>query len=162
MVNLRLLAVADRRFILGQRGAGIRLDFDIKDGGVDSTSFTERTDDHGGLEGLGRQEKLNGEILLGLYCAELLIPSSQRSDVAFRGVTHNLNHRLAGILNCQRKRGLKASFLFFDGHKGLVRSLRLAIFLRSQDDLDSIGASKSNGFRKRGLLTEPAQTGVSN
>lgn len=162
-MNLGFLAVAKGRFVLGHWGVGIRLEFDVENRGVNSASFAEGADDDGCLERLGRQKELDGEILLGLYCAEPLVSKlSAIPSLPCHEATHNRYHRLAGVLDRQGEGSLKASLLLLDGHKGLVWPLCLAIFLRSQDDLDGIGASKSNGFRKRGLLAESAQTDVSN
>lgn len=80
-MNLWLLAVAKGRFVLGHWGVGICLELDIENGCVDSASFAEGADDDGGLERLRRQEELDGEILLGLYCAKLSVSSSPNDQI---------------------------------------------------------------------------------
>ena len=69
MVDLGLLAVAQRLLVGGAGRVGVRLDRDLEDGRVEPRRGAEGGEHDRGLEGLGGEEELDGEVFLGL-CGE--------------------------------------------------------------------------------------------
>lgn len=69
MVNLLLLAVPHRLLVVRCRSVGIRPDLDVEDGRVVAIGRAKRADNYGSLERLRGNQKLDGDVLLGLFAA---------------------------------------------------------------------------------------------
>lgn len=74
---------------------------------------------------------------------------------------HNLHNSLPRVLGGQGERRLQPRVLVLEHHKQLVRALPLAIVLRSQGNLKSIGAPERNRFREWCFRVEPMGSGQS-
>ena len=153
MVNLGLLAVAERLLVRGGRGVRIRLDLDLEDRRVEALGRAERGDDDGRLERLGGGEKLDGKVLVRLEAARVSSSSTTRRSTS----PYNLNSGPASLLDCQREGRFKARLWLLQHQERLVRPLRLAIVLGRQEQLQRVGGSEGDGFRERGLLAKPAR-----
>lgn len=77
MMDLRPLAVSEGRRRGGRRGR-VCLDFDVEGVGDEALGGAKGSEDDGGMERLGRQEELGGDVFLGLYREEAV--STTHSD----------------------------------------------------------------------------------
>lgn len=78
VVDFGLLAVADGLLVRGPWRVGVELGLEVEEVRVQALGGAEGGDDDRGLEGLGCEEELDGDLLLGLWLVSLEVYSRTR------------------------------------------------------------------------------------